>query len=67
MINTVFCLNTPDDIYGDYVDGGGNKLAVPFCPPPVPRPDPVPGDLDGDGDVDLDDFGRLQKAFTGPN
>jgi len=33
LIDTIFCGNTPDQIYGSYIDGGGNTVTYD-CPNP---------------------------------
>ena len=41
LIDSAVCANTPDNIYGDYADGGGNVVG-PNPPPPPPLPPVVP-------------------------
>ncbi len=57
LTGTTVCGNTPDQIFPDYIDGGGN-LILNFCTP-------CSGDLDGDGAVGSIDLAYL-LAFWGP-
>jgi parallel beta-helix repeat protein len=47
IIDTLVCGNTPDQIYGDWTDNGGNTIAdvCPVCP-----------DINGDGYVNVNDL-----------
>jgi hypothetical protein len=60
------CIET---ICNDFIDNNGNGLidcADPDCAQdPVCHVNAIWADLDGDGDVDMDDFGLLQKCFSG--
>ena len=47
VTNTGFCDNTPDPIFGPFIDGGGNSLL--YCAPSFPKPDPCPTDINDDG------------------
>jgi len=57
--DTVFCMNSPDQIYGLCTDGGGNVINADYCPPPKPTEPQYGGDVDGDGDVDMRDFALM--------
>ncbi len=48
LTDTTVCGNTPDQIYGDWTDNGGNTIADE-CPPDCP-------DINGDGNVDVGDL-----------
>ena len=48
LTNTTVCGNTPDQIYGDYTDGGGNTIADE-CPIDCP-------DINSDGLVNVSDL-----------
>lgn len=56
IIDTLACGNTPDQIYGDYKDGGENTI-VDECPAGCP-------DVNGDGNVDVADL-LLVIAYWG--
>jgi hypothetical protein len=62
---TVVCGNSPDQIYGPYIDNGGNALNN-YVPPPAPIAEPCPEDINGDGVVDLADLGALLAMFGQP-
>jgi hypothetical protein len=51
-----FCINTPDQIFGEYTDDDGNVLNDDHCPPPRALVPLYAGDISGDGAVDLADF-----------
>ena len=57
--NSSFCGNTPDDIFGNYTDGGGNAF-TDLCDEDTG----CVGDIDGDGDVDGADLSLLLGAWT---
>ena len=61
LTNTTVCGNTPDQIYGDYTDGGGNTIAD-VCPWDCPA------DVNEDGVVDVTDILALVGAWgsSGP-
>ena len=65
VTNTVICRNTPDQVVGEFTDGGGNAISDDHCLP-VPSLTPPPGDIDDDGDVDLEDYEMFLLQFTGP-
>ena len=49
IANTTICGNSPDQVYGEYVDGGGNEIndnCIIDCP----------ADINGDGYVDVSDL-----------
>ena len=54
------CSNAPDNVFGTWVDNGGNLLAAE-CPVACP------GDVTGDGQVDGADLGLLLSYFGGGN
>jgi hypothetical protein len=58
--NTLFCENAPDDIYGDWTDGGGNVFAED-----CDEPDPCEGDFNNDGEITIDDVLFLIGAWGG--
>jgi predicted outer membrane repeat protein len=48
IANTIFCENSPNDIFGSWHNQGGNEFLAE-CPPDCP---PIEGDLNCDGIVD---------------
>jgi hypothetical protein len=48
IIDTLVCGNTPDQVYGEYIDGGENTI-TDECPLGCP-------DINGDGNVDVSDL-----------
>ena len=52
VIDSTFCDNAPDEIAGEFIDGGGNDLCT------------CPGDYDGDGEVGGPELG-LWLALAG--
>ena len=57
VANTYFCGNTPDDIYGDWVDGGGNVFDD-SC-----GGSDCPSDVTGDGWVNVTDILAVIAAW----
>jgi hypothetical protein len=55
LSDTIVCGNTPDQIYGDWTDQGGNTIAdeCPNCP----------GDATGDFFVDVNDVLYVLSAW----
>ncbi len=62
VTNTVFCNNTPDQIFGVYTDGGGNVFST-YCPPPIPVPPSCPADISSDTNVNVTDLLDLLAAW----
>lgn len=56
VMNSKFCENEPDDIWGPWMNGGGNEFVVGQC---------CPADLNGDDVVGIGDF-LLVLAQWGP-
>lgn len=59
--DTHFCNNAHADIYGDYVDGGGNTFADSCDDGPV-----CPGDFDGSTSVDVNDLLTVIQQWSDP-
>jgi thiol-disulfide isomerase/thioredoxin len=57
--NSFFCNNTPSDIYGDWVDSGGNVFDE-SC-----GDDNCPADVNGDGNVNVSDLLAIIDAWGG--
>ena len=58
VIDSYFCSNMPDAIYGSYTNNSGNNLE--FCPPPRSV---VEGDLTGDKKVNFEDLAILANNW----
>ena len=56
LTDTTVCGNTPDQIYGDWIDNGGNTV-TDECP------EDCPADFNDDGEVDAADLGLLLSAW----
>jgi parallel beta-helix repeat protein len=63
VTNSIICGNIPNQIEGDYIDGGGNTISIYIPPPPTPPTDPCPEDINGDGVVDQQDLGALLAVY----
>lgn len=66
LTGSVFCRNTPDQLNGDYNNGGGNAFSDDHCvplPPAEPESDCETADLNGDGLVDPLDSGFVLARF----
>jgi hypothetical protein len=59
LTDTLVCGNVPDQIFGQYVDNGGNVIADD-CPADCPW------DLDGSGDVGVNDFLAMLANWGNP-